>query len=71
MADYDKSYFKVEQFKNEIQASKINFNVIDKEILKLEINLEKLNAEKLRFIAKMKSLKSKEKEALIDLNLQL
>ncbi len=66
-ADYDKSFFRVEQFKSDIKASKINYSVIDKEILKLEINVEKLNAEKLRFIAKMKSLKSKEKEALIDL----
>ena len=67
LADYDKSFFRVEQFKAEMKASKINYSVIDKEILKLEINVEKLNAEKLRFIAKMKSLKSKEKEALIDL----
>ena len=66
-ADYDKSFFRVEQFKADIKASKINYSVIDKEILKLEINVEKLNAEKLRFIAKMKSLKAKKKEALIDL----
>jgi membrane fusion protein (multidrug efflux system) len=68
VADFDKSYFKVEQFESEIKASEINFNVIDKEILKLKITIEKLKAEKLGYIAKMKSLKSKEKEALIDLN---
>ncbi len=67
VADYDKAYFRVEQFESDIKASKINFSVIDKEILKLQITIEKLKAEKLGYIAKMKSLKSKEKEALIDL----
>ncbi|MDC3023990.1 HlyD family secretion protein [Alphaproteobacteria bacterium] len=67
LSDFDQSFFKVEQFDTEIKASKINSNVIEKEILKLEINIEKLKAEKLRFLAKMKSLKSKGNEALIDL----
>ena len=67
LSDFDQSFFKVEQFDTEIKASKINYNVIEKEILKLEINIEKFKAEKLRYIAKMKSLKSKENAALIDL----
>ena len=41
--------------------------MIDKEILKLETNLEKLQSEKLGHIAKKKSLESKVKEAYVDL----
>ena len=67
LADYEKSFYKVEQFDTEIKASKINYSVIDKEILKLQVSLDKLNAEKLGLIAKKKSLNSKAKEALIDL----
>ncbi len=66
-SDYNKSFFKVEQYETEIKASKINYNVIDKEILKLEVNLEKLKSEKLGYIAKKKSLKAKARESLIDL----
>ncbi len=67
-SNYSKSFYKVEEYKSEIKASKINYDVIEKEILKLDINLEKLKAEKLGYLAKKKSLKSKAKEALVDLN---
>ncbi|MBF95884.1 MAG: Multidrug export protein EmrA [Alphaproteobacteria bacterium MarineAlpha9_Bin4] len=66
-SEYNKSFFKVEQYETEIKASKINYNVIDKEILKLEVNLEKLKSEKLGYIAKKKSLEAKAREAQIDL----
>ena len=66
-SEYKKSFYKVEEYKTEIKASKINVSVINNEILKLEIDFEKLQTEKLRFIAKKKSLNAKVKEALIDL----
>ena len=61
-SDYNKSFYKVEQYETEIKASEINYSVIDKEILKLEANLEKLKAEKLGFIAK-KIVKRKSKRS--------
>ena len=51
-SNYSKSFYKVEEYKSEIKASKINYDVIEKEILKLDINLEKLKAEKLGYLAK-------------------
>ena len=68
IAKYEISLYKVKQYESNIKSAKIAYKVIEKEIKKLKINLDKLNAEEQRFIAKKDALSGHLESKLIDLN---
>lgn len=68
LANYNSSLYKVKQYDADIEYAQTSYKVIKKEIEKLNINLKKLTAEELRYIAKKDSLKSQLESSLIDLD---
>jgi membrane fusion protein, multidrug efflux system len=68
LAKYEVSLYKVKQFESDISSANISFKVIQKEIKKLEINITKLEAEKLRYKAKAESLEGILETHLINLD---
>ena len=67
MANFKYSKHRVEQYETDILSEKIASQVIEKKIKKLQVNLQKLEAEKNRFMAKQDSLKAELGNYLIDL----
>ena len=68
IANYENSLYKVDQFGSDIKASKIKQLLIKKEIQKLKNNINKLEAEKERFLSRKDALLSKLKSVKIDLD---
>ena len=66
-SEYQNSLHKVEELNSDILAKRIKLEVINKEIKKIEINIEKLFAQKSGILAKKLSLESKLRSSLIDL----
>jgi len=67
LSKFEVSLYKVKQYEIDIKAAKIAFQVIEKEISKLQINLEKLNAEEQKFISKRNSLEANLESKILDL----
>lgn len=67
VANFESSLYKVNQYDADIKSEKTSSLVIEKEIKKIEINLKKLDVEKIRFSAKKDSLEGELETNLINL----